>query len=168
MAVAAQRPCRARPSTRSSGRSRTRRPAFSTDEADKGSRLLANASGRLDEVTELSAQGDLADDVAIASTLNTFTEQATAASDLLLADYAATGNAASIDELRDFTADSMATLTELEATRARRGARRADPRRPGARPDRRLAAAAVPDLRRAAIADLPAVFFSGGTIGQSA
>ena len=33
---------------------------FSTDEADKGSRLLANATGRLDEVTELSAQGDLA------------------------------------------------------------------------------------------------------------
>ena len=110
---------------------------FSTDEADKGSRLLANASGRLDEVTELSAQGDLADNVAIASTLNTFTEQTTAASDLLLADYDATGNEASIDELRTFTADSMDHADQARGDGPRRGARRADPRRPGARPDRR-------------------------------
>ena len=139
---------------------------FSTDEADKGSRLLANASGRLEEVTELSAQGDLADTVAIASTLNTFTEQTTAASDLLLADYDATGNEASIDELRTFTADSMATLTKLEETvpveardeliHAARVLAQID-----------VAAQRVCPACVGGIADLPAVFFSGGTIGQS-
>ena len=139
---------------------------FSTDEADKGSRLLANASGRLEEVTELSDQGDLADNVAIASTLNTFTEQTTAASDLLLADYDATGNEASIDELRTFTADSMATLTELEETvpveardeliHAARVLAQID-----------VAAQRVCPACAGGIADLPAVFFSGGAIGQS-
>ena len=139
---------------------------FSTDEADKGSRLLANASGRLEEVTELSEKGDLADNVAIASTLNTFTEQTTAASDLLLADYDATGNEASIDELRTFTADSMTRLTKLEETvpveardeliHAARVLAQID-----------VAAQRVCPVCAGGIADLPAVFFSGGTIGQS-
>lgn len=88
---------------------------ISVNDGQKGATLLANASGRLDEVTELSTEGGLDDGTAIAETLNAFTEQATQASDLLLSDYATTGHESSISELRDFTALSMETLAELEA-----------------------------------------------------
>ena len=87
---------------------------LSVGEAQKGSTLLDNASGRLDEATELSRGGDLQDNVVIADTLNDFTDQAAEASDLLLADYAQTGDQDSIDELRAFTASSLDQLTELE------------------------------------------------------
>jgi hypothetical protein len=77
--------------------------------------LLENASGRLAEVTALSRDGRAEDGDAIADTLNTFTRQSIEASDLLLTDYATTGNASSIAELRDFTGESMRTLTDLES-----------------------------------------------------
>jgi hypothetical protein len=87
---------------------------FSVGEAQKGSTMLANARGRLDEVSELSRGGDLGDDLAIADTLNDFTDQAAQASDLLIADYQQSGDEASVEELRDFTATSLDQLTELE------------------------------------------------------
>ncbi len=88
---------------------------IAVNEGDKGSTLLANASGRLAEITALSRDGRLEDAEAIADTLNTFTRQAIEASDLLLTDYATTGDERSIAELRDFTGESMQTLTELES-----------------------------------------------------
>ena len=88
---------------------------IAVDEADKGATLLANAAGRLDEITALSRDGQTEDGAAIADTLNTFSRQSIEASDLLLADYAATGDESSIAELRDFTGESMQTLTELES-----------------------------------------------------
>ena len=121
---------------------------FSTDEADKGSHLLANASGRLDEVTKLSKQGDLEDSVAIASTLNTFTEQA---------DRGLRPAAGRLRQHRRAAVDRRAAHVHREqhgpADRARgpgpgRGPRRADPRRPGTRPDRRGRRAGLPDLCR--------------------
>jgi hypothetical protein len=84
------------------------------DEGDKGETLLANASGRLDEVDELSRQGADQDGLAIAETLQDFTAQATAASDLLIASYETTGQEGSIAELREFAADSIAALEQLE------------------------------------------------------
>lgn len=88
-------------------------------EGDKGVTLLANASGRLDEVSALSEDaraGDNGDEdtLAIADTLDVFSEQASEASDLLIADYAENGAQASISELRDFTADSLEQLVALE------------------------------------------------------
>jgi len=83
-------------------------------QGEKGATLLANASGRLDEVTQLSRGGDLQDNLAIADTLNTFTDQAAEASDLLLSDYADSGDQASITELRDFAATSLDELVALE------------------------------------------------------
>jgi Domain of unknown function (DUF5667) len=88
---------------------------IAVDEADKGATLLANASGRLAEITALSRDGRIDDSATVAETLNTFTRQAIEASDLLLADYAATGDESSVAELRDFTGESMQTLTELES-----------------------------------------------------
>jgi Domain of unknown function (DUF5667) len=87
---------------------------IAVNEGEKGETLLANASGRLAEITALSRDGRLEDGDAIADTFNDFTRQAIAASDLLLTDYAATGDESSIAELRDFTGQSMQTLAELE------------------------------------------------------
>ncbi|WP_300403068.1 DUF5667 domain-containing protein [Nocardioides sp.] len=84
------------------------------DADGKGTTLLGNASGRLDEVGALSRSGD--DDArAIATTLEDFVEQATEASDLLLGDFADNGHASSIEELRTFTADSMGALSSLQS-----------------------------------------------------
>jgi hypothetical protein len=86
---------------------------FSVDDSSKGTTLLANASGRLDEVNALSRKGDDAE--TIADTLSTFSSQASEASDLLIADYQNTGHEASIIELRDFTSAAMTSLSDLEA-----------------------------------------------------
>ncbi len=76
--------------------------------------MLANAADRLDEVDALTHQDHLGDELRIADTLGTFTDQATEASDLLLADYAHTGNDASIASLRDFASSSLDQLAALE------------------------------------------------------
>lgn len=80
----------------------------------KGVSLLANATDRLAEVAALSRTGNLAEGAMIADTLGTFSDQALLASDLLLDDYAETGEESSIEELNDFTSTSMQTLTQLE------------------------------------------------------
>lgn len=81
------------------------------DADGKGTTLLDNASGRLAEAGALSRSG--VDGSTVATTLQDFVEQATEASDLLLGDFASTGQASSIEELRKFTATSMGTLTSL-------------------------------------------------------
>jgi hypothetical protein len=83
------------------------------NEDAKGKTLLENASGRLEEVDQLSRESD--DAQTISETLQTFTDQASEASDLLLADYAETGKADSVERLRHFAVDSMRTLTDLES-----------------------------------------------------
>jgi hypothetical protein len=83
-----------------------------SDEA-KGSTILENASGRLDEVDQLAHQDEV-DAVAVSETLTTFADQATEASELLMADYAATGSEDSINELRDFASSSIEQLAVLE------------------------------------------------------
>lgn len=141
-------------------------------EGQKGEGLLANASGRLDEVSALSRSGGAADTLAIADTLNDFTEQATEASDLLLSDYAQSGHASSIADLRDFTASSIEQLTGLE------------PQVPAAAHDELLHAAhvlfaidaaaeqACPACGGAGIRELPDVFapasagFTAGGVGS--
>jgi len=87
---------------------------LSVGEASKGATVLASAGDRLGEVEALTRQGDPGDDQRIADTLNTFTDQATEASDLLLADYAHAGSASSIARLRDFAAASLDRLAALE------------------------------------------------------
>ncbi|WP_395657072.1 DUF5667 domain-containing protein [Nocardioides sp.] len=87
---------------------------LSVGEGSKGSTILASASDRLDEVDALSQQDDFGDEIRIAQTLDTFTAQATEASDLLLADYAHHGDASSIAELRDFASSSLDQLAALE------------------------------------------------------
>lgn len=91
------------------------RAGVQVDETDRGSALLANASGRLDEIEALTQDGAAdADAGAVADTLQAFTEQAGAASDALIAAYESSGQESSIAELRGFTADSVAELEGLE------------------------------------------------------
>jgi hypothetical protein len=87
---------------------------LSVGEGNKGTTMLASATDRLDEVDALARQDDFGDDVRVADTLNAFTEQATAASDLLIADYTHTGNTSSIAHLRDFASSSLDQLAALE------------------------------------------------------
>jgi hypothetical protein len=87
---------------------------LSVGEGNKGTTMLASATDRLDEVDALARQDDFGDDVRVADTLNAFSEQATAASDLLIADYTHTGNTSSIAHLRDFASSSLDQLAALE------------------------------------------------------
>jgi hypothetical protein len=80
-------------------------------EQGKGTTLLASATTRLDEVSRLDAEDHPAE---IADTLDDFTAQTTEASDLLLSSYAAKGDDATVVDLRSFTAESMASLSDLD------------------------------------------------------
>ncbi len=82
------------------------------DADDRGATMLDNASGRLDEVTELSRTDD-PDAATLSQTLADFTTQASEASTLLLNEYAEHGSSASIEELRAFAAASLDALDQL-------------------------------------------------------
>ncbi|MCW2816485.1 MAG: hypothetical protein JWN84_3940 [Nocardioides sp.] len=84
------------------------------DADDKGTTMLANASGRLEEVGELS-RTDSQDPEVISQTLQDFADQAVEASSVLLDDYEQTGRLSSIEELRTFTATSLEALAQLES-----------------------------------------------------
>jgi len=86
---------------------------FSVSDEAKGNTMLENATGRLDEVDALTQQDDV-DEAAVTQALNTFADQATEASELLTADYEATGSEDSINELRDFAANSIGILAVLD------------------------------------------------------
>jgi hypothetical protein len=85
-----------------------------TSDETRAETLLAHATDRLSEATLLSSTGDLSEGANVEQALVDFADQATTASDLLLADYEQTGDEQSIEGLREFTADSLQSLTELE------------------------------------------------------
>ena len=84
------------------------------DEDSKGASLLAHAAGRLAEAHELARQRDDSNDQAVADTLHAFADQASSASDLMIASYADNGQRSDIEDLRAFAAQSMASLDDLE------------------------------------------------------
>ena len=81
---------------------------------EKGITILASASGRLDEVDELSRDTSSQDPAVISSTLDEFSEQASEASELLLEAYDETGRPELIDDVRVFASQSMTSLRDLE------------------------------------------------------
>lgn len=83
------------------------------DRAARGRVILGDAATRLDEATQLSRE-DTAGSSRVADTLAAFTQQAVAGSDLLVADYQATGDQSSISAVRAFTSQSMAHLDQLQ------------------------------------------------------
>ena len=87
---------------------------FSVGDDAKGETLLGNASERLDEVDKLSQRARHHDAKLVTQTLNDFTQQFTDASDSLIADYEPNGNEASIGQIHENAADSLAVLSELD------------------------------------------------------
>jgi hypothetical protein len=85
------------------------------DEDAKGASLLAHATDRLAEVDELTRERDDSNGQAVADTLHAFSDQATSASDLMIAAYNEKGRVSNIEDLRAFTAQSMTALGDLEA-----------------------------------------------------
>jgi hypothetical protein len=83
------------------------------DRAARGRVLLDNAGTRLDEAEQLS-RGQ-ADPARVDQALQAFTQEAIDGSDLLVADYQATGHRSSISSLRVFTATSMDRLKSLQS-----------------------------------------------------
>ena len=88
---------------------------LTVDEVSKGEALLANASGRLAEISALQARNSAEGIAAMPDTLDDFSDQADDAADVLLSEYARTGDRDAVTELRTFTAESMDTLVELGA-----------------------------------------------------
>ncbi len=88
---------------------------FSVGDDAKGETILGNASGRLDELDKLTRESD-PDPALVTQTLNTFSDQASQAGDLLMADYEAHGNEASIQQVHEFSTDSLDVLGDLEAS----------------------------------------------------
>jgi len=80
----------------------------------RADQLLANASDRLAEVAALAQLDADGNGTAIAETLDDFSSQATEAADLMLDEYADTGDRAGVEQLRSFTATSMDTLAQLD------------------------------------------------------
>jgi hypothetical protein len=88
---------------------------LSVGDSGKGSTVLESASTRLGEIEALAQDGRGEDHpAAVADTLNDFTDQATEASDLLLAAYADEGDPADVAKVRTFTASSMRSLADLD------------------------------------------------------
>jgi hypothetical protein len=86
---------------------------FSIGDDAKGETILGNASGRLNEVDKLTQRSN-PDATLVTQTLNTFSDQATEAADLLMADYEQNDHEGSIADLQEFTAQSIETLGDLE------------------------------------------------------
>jgi len=87
---------------------------FASGTRDKGETLLADAGTRLGEIRDMTA-GPAVDSGQVNRTLETYADQAARASDLLLSDYDATQDPASIKALRDFAATGTRTLTGFHA-----------------------------------------------------
>jgi hypothetical protein len=83
------------------------------DRGDRGRLVLDDARTRLDEAQKLSRMQ--ADPQLVSDALDSFTRQAVTGSDLLVADYDATGDRSSITALRTFTATSMERLDQLQS-----------------------------------------------------
>jgi hypothetical protein len=133
-----------------------------SDEA-RGRVELDNARARLSEISDLSQRGTAAADARVPGTLNAFTKQANRGSDLLLDEYAVSGDTAEIRTIRKFVADSMATLEALDLIVPDRAH---DELAEAARALTRIdddARSACPSCEGPAALDLPPIFLAGAT-----
>ncbi|MDP3967320.1 MAG: DUF5667 domain-containing protein [Nocardioides sp.] len=87
--------------------------SLSLSEDGKGSRILGQAAGRLDEIARLAATGGPALEDQVAATLEDFTSQAREGAALLFASYEQSGDADDVTEVRDFNAESLGVLAVL-------------------------------------------------------
>lgn len=90
------------------------RTGLTSDEADRGARLLSSAGGRLTEVDQLARTSSGPQAEAVADTLVAFDQQATEASEVLLDAYAESGDEQLVRSLRTFAGTSLDRLSALE------------------------------------------------------
>lgn len=88
---------------------------FSIGDDAKGSTMLGEANTRLTEARQLTSSRPSVDSGQVRSTLKTFSDQATRASDLLLSNYRQHHDPASIKKLRTFVSDGIRQLSTLGA-----------------------------------------------------
>lgn len=86
---------------------------FAPDDAARGRTLLAQAGTRLSEVEELAA-GEAGRDELIPATLDSFTRQSNEGVRSMLAAYESSGSDTDAQAARDFTAQSMQRLDDLQ------------------------------------------------------
>ena len=89
---------------------------FQVSEAGKGRHLLDQARGRLVEVRGLLADDAPAGPPRVPSALEDFTTQAEQGADLLFESFRDDRDPASVNEVREFTADALEQLETLAAT----------------------------------------------------
>lgn len=87
--------------------------SLTVDDQARASQMLDNASDRLAEAEALALRDSAESQAALPQALDDFVTQANDAADMLIEDYEKTGDTASIDELREFTQQSLDLLTEL-------------------------------------------------------
>lgn len=92
------------------------RSTITFSDTGKGEQALDHARARLTEAAQLIENGSDASLYQVPGTLTTFTSQAHEGADALLGAYAADGSTDSVQQVRDFVADSLARLAAVQPT----------------------------------------------------
>lgn len=88
--------------------------SLQADDLARADQMLTNAADRLSEASALAERHTAESVAALPSTIDDFSDQALTATDLVLDGYARTGDQDAVEALRDFTAESMDALAELD------------------------------------------------------
>jgi hypothetical protein len=89
--------------------------SIASDDSARAEKVIDNATGRLAEAEALSLRNSAESQAALPDTLDDFVTQANQAGGLLLDEYADSGDAAHITELRTFISTSLDRLANLDA-----------------------------------------------------
>ena len=89
--------------------------SMASDDSARAEKVIDNATGRLAEAEALSLRDSAESRAALPDTLDDFVTQANQAGGLLLDEYADSGDAAHITELRTFISTSLDRLASLDA-----------------------------------------------------
>jgi hypothetical protein len=89
--------------------------SLAADDSARADKVIDNATGRLDEMEALSLRNSAESQAALPNTLNDFVTQANQAGGLLLDEYADSGDARHITDLRAFISASLDRLAGLDA-----------------------------------------------------
>jgi hypothetical protein len=89
--------------------------SMASDNSARAEKVIDNATGRLDEVEALALRNSAESRAALPDTLDDFVTQANQAGGLLIDEYAESGDATHITELRTFISTSLDRLASLDA-----------------------------------------------------
>jgi hypothetical protein len=89
--------------------------SMASDDSARADKVIDNATGRLDELQALSLRNSAESQAALPSALDDFVSQAEQAGGLLIEEYADSGDARHITDLRTFISASLDRLASLDA-----------------------------------------------------